>query len=44
MSTWNDGHVIFHMNGLRPDILVDVVADESGRVTASSPQPMPSPS
>lgn len=44
MSTWNDGHVIFHMNGLRPDILVDVVADESGRVTASSPQPMPSSS
>jgi len=40
MSTWNDGRVIFHVKGLRPDILVDVVADESGRVTASSPQPM----
>ena len=44
MSTMNDGHVIFHVNGLRPDILVQVVADEAGRVTASSPQPMPSPS
>lgn len=44
LSTWNDGHVIFHMNGLRPDILVQVVADGAGRVTASSPQPMPSPS
>ena len=37
MSTWNDGHVIFHMNGLRPDINLDVAADASGRVTASSP-------
>jgi len=40
MSTWNDGHVIFHVKGLRPDILVNVVADASGRVTASSPKPM----
>lgn len=44
MSTWNDGHVIFHMNGLRPDINLDVAADESGTVTASSPQPVLSPS
>ena len=44
MSTWNDGHVIFHMKGLRPDISLDVAADESGRVTASSPQPVLSPS
>ena len=43
-STMNDGHVIFHMKGQRPDILVTVVADKAGRVTASSPQPMPSPS
>lgn len=42
MSTWNDGHVIFHMRGLRPDVVVQVVADDAGRVTASSPQPMPS--
>lgn len=40
----NDGHVIFHVKGRGPDILVQVVADEAGRVTASSPQPMPSPS
>lgn len=44
VSTMNDGHVIFHMRGLRPDILVEVVADEAGKVTASSPQPLPSPS
>ncbi len=43
-SGFNDGHVIFHMNGKRPDIVVDVMADEAGRVKASSPQPMPSPS
>ena len=43
MSTFNDGHVIFHMNGQRPDIVVQVMADEAGRVTASSPQPLPSP-
>jgi hypothetical protein len=44
MSTMNDGHVIFHMKGVRPDILVSVVADEAGKVTTSNPQPMPSPS
>jgi hypothetical protein len=44
LSTMNDGHVIFHVKGLRPDILVQVRADEAGKVTAASPQPMPSPS
>ncbi len=44
LSTANDGHVIFHVHGLRPDILVQVRADEAGRVIASSPEPMPSPS
>jgi hypothetical protein len=42
-STLNDGHVIFHMNGERPDMVVDVVADAAGSVTASKPQPVPSP-
>jgi hypothetical protein len=41
---WNDGHVIFHVKGQRPDLLVQVSADEDGRVTAESPQPMPTPS
>jgi hypothetical protein len=43
-SGLNDGHVIFHVTGQRPDILVTVVADKAGTVTASSPQPLPSPS
>jgi hypothetical protein len=43
-SGFNDGHVIFRAKGRRPDILVNVHADEAGRVTASSPQPLPSPS
>jgi len=43
-SGLNDGHVIFHVKGRGPDILVTVVADKAGTVTASSPQPMPSPS
>jgi hypothetical protein len=45
IKTANDGHVIFHLSGLRPDILVQVhVDEEGGGVTASSPQPYPSPS
>ena len=44
MSLPNTGYVIFHVKGLRSDILVTVVADEAGTVTASSPQPLPSPS
>ena len=44
LSGLNDGHVIFHIAGLGPDILVDVVADKAGRVSASSPQLLPSPS
>jgi len=43
-SGLNDGHVIFHVKGRGPDILVTVVADKAGTVTASSPQPLPSPS
>jgi hypothetical protein len=43
-SGMNDGHVIFHMKGRRPDILVNVVADKVGMVKASNPQPLPSPS
>jgi hypothetical protein len=44
MSAFNDSRVIFHMKSRRPDILVEVRADEAGRVTAWSPQPLPSPS
>jgi hypothetical protein len=43
-SGLNDGHVIFHVKGRGPDILVTVVADKAGTVSASSPQPLPSPS
>jgi hypothetical protein len=44
ITTDNDGHVIFHMNGLRPDLIVQVHVDDAGQVTASSPEPLPSPS
>jgi hypothetical protein len=44
LSGLNDGHVIFHMDGPGPDIVVSVVADKAGAVSASSPQPLPSPS
>jgi hypothetical protein len=44
LSGLNDGHVIFHMAGQGPDILVNVVADTAGTVRAASPQPLPSPS
>ncbi|TMB55960.1 MAG: hypothetical protein E6J47_06010 [Chloroflexi bacterium] len=44
ITTANNGHVIFHLTGLRPDILVQVWVDEAGGVAASSPQPFPSPS
>jgi hypothetical protein len=44
ITTANDSHVIFHLTGRRPDILVQVHVGEAGRVTASSPQPLPSPS
>jgi len=44
ITTANNGHVIVHLTGGRPDILVEVWADGVGRVTASSPEPMPSPS
>lgn len=43
-STLNDGHVIFHMAGDRPDIVVDVRSDQAGSVTASKPELMPAPS
>jgi len=44
ITTADDGHVVFHFTGLRPDILVQVWVDAAGGVTASSPQPFPSPS
>ena len=44
ITTDNDGHVIFHMKGLRPDILVQLHVDAAGQVIAESPQPLPSPS
>ena len=43
-SGLNDGHVIFHVAGAGPDEVVQVTADAAGRVTASKPQPLPSPS
>lgn len=40
----NDGWVVFHRNGLLPDLLVGVTADAAGRVTATEPTPLASPS
>ena len=40
----NTGYVVFHRKGLLPEILVEVTADETGKVTASEPTPLPSPS
>jgi hypothetical protein len=43
VTTENDGHVIFHLTRRRPDIVVQIHTDQSGRVIASSPQPVRSP-
>jgi hypothetical protein len=43
ITTDTDGHVIFHVHGLRPDILVQVHVDDAGQVVAESPLPLPSP-
>ena len=40
----NTGHVIFRLRGSQTDLLVDVSADASGKVTASAPIPIPSAS
>lgn len=42
ITTANDGHVVFHLAGGHPDRVVQVWVDETGRVVASSPEPMPS--
>ena len=38
----NTGHVVFRRTGGLPDLVVRVTADKTGKVTASSPQPLPS--
>jgi hypothetical protein len=43
-GTTRDGFVIFRFTGPRPDLWVEVHADEAGRITATSPEPLPSPS
>ena len=43
LSLPNQGYVIFHTRGLRPDVLVAVKADDAGKVTASDPQQLASP-
>jgi hypothetical protein len=40
----NTGHVFVRRTGGLPDLVVTVTADKSGVVTASAPQPLPSPS
>jgi hypothetical protein len=39
----NGGHVIFHLGGRKPDVVVSVSADAAGRVTAYGPEELPSP-
>ncbi len=40
----NTGHVVFHRKGPLPDLLVRVTADGAGKVTATQPTALPSPS
>ena len=40
----NTGHVFFRRTGGLPDLVVRVTADKAGKVTASAPTPIPSPS
>ena len=40
----NTGHVVLHRDGHLPDLRVVVVADEAGKVTATGPFAMPTPS
>lgn len=40
----NTGHVFFRRTGGLPDLVVRVTADKTGKVTASAPQTLPSPS
>lgn len=43
LSAPNEGHVVFHRQTPRPDLVVDVRSDDTGKVTAFDPRMIPTP-